>query len=56
MVDSFPQIKLALRLLKEEKLVHYETSFCYDAFQFCTMVRLFLPKSITAFTGIGIGF
>ena len=32
------QIKLALRLLKEERLVHYETSFCYDAFQFCVMV------------------
>lgn len=33
------QIKLALHMLKQERLVHYEASFCYDAFQFCVMVR-----------------
>ena len=33
------QIKLALRMLKEEGLIHYEASFCYDAFQFCVLVR-----------------
>lgn len=32
------QIKLALRMLKEESLIHYEASFCYDAFQFCVLV------------------
>ncbi|CDO71128.1 hypothetical protein BN946_scf184844.g132 [Trametes cinnabarina] len=32
------KVKLALRLLKEENLVHYEASFCFDAFQFCTLV------------------
>ena len=36
------QIKIALKLLKEEGLVHYEASFCFDAFQFCVLVsRLF---------------
>ncbi|TCD66925.1 hypothetical protein EIP91_000764 [Steccherinum ochraceum] len=35
------KIKIALRLLKEEKLIHYETSFYYDAFQFCVMVSDF---------------
>ena len=34
------QIKLALRMLKEESLIHYEASFCYDAFQFCVLVSL----------------
>ena len=33
------QIKLALQMLKEESLIHYEASFCYDAFQFCVLVR-----------------
>ncbi|KAI0355860.1 SET domain-containing protein [Trametes cingulata] len=32
------KVKLALRLLKEEELVHYEASFCFDAFQFCILV------------------
>ncbi|OSD05164.1 SET domain-containing protein [Trametes coccinea BRFM310] len=32
------KVKLALRLLKEENLVHYEASFCFDAFQFCILV------------------
>ncbi|THG94315.1 hypothetical protein EW026_g7128 [Hermanssonia centrifuga] len=35
------KIKLALRMLKEESLVHYEASFCYDAFQFCVLVSDF---------------
>ena len=25
--------------MKEERLMHYEASFCFDAFQFCVMVR-----------------
>lgn len=36
------KIKKALRLLKDEHLVHYEASFCYDAFQFCAMVSDFV--------------
>ncbi|KAI0792268.1 hypothetical protein C8Q75DRAFT_714475 [Abortiporus biennis] len=36
------KIRLALRLLKEERLVHYEASFCYDAFQFCVSVSDFI--------------
>ncbi|KAI0628548.1 SET domain-containing protein [Trametes polyzona] len=32
------KVKLALQLLKEEQLVHYEASFCFDAFQFCILV------------------
>ncbi|KAI0326126.1 SET domain-containing protein [Cubamyces sp. BRFM 1775] len=32
------KVKLALRLLKDEGLVHYEASFCFDAFQFCILV------------------
>ncbi|KAH9852353.1 SET domain-containing protein [Lenzites betulinus] len=32
------KVKLALQLLKEEDLVHYEASFCFDAFQFCILV------------------
>ncbi|KAI8974886.1 SET domain-containing protein [Trametes punicea] len=32
------KVKLALRLLKDEELVHYEASFCFDAFQFCVLV------------------
>jgi len=35
------KIKLALQLLKKETLVHYEASFCYDAFQYCVMVSDF---------------
>jgi len=35
------KIKIALKLLKEERVVHYETSFCYDAFQFCVLVSDF---------------
>ncbi|OBZ67855.1 SET domain-containing protein 5 [Grifola frondosa] len=35
------KVKIALRLLKEENLVHYEASFCYDAFQFCVLVSDF---------------
>ncbi|TBU28052.1 SET domain-containing protein [Dichomitus squalens] len=35
------KVKLAIRLLNEEQLVHYETSFCFDAFQFCVMVSDF---------------
>ncbi|PCH35105.1 hypothetical protein WOLCODRAFT_106983 [Wolfiporia cocos MD-104 SS10] len=35
------KIKIALRLLKEEDLVHYEASFSFDAFQFCVMVSDF---------------
>ena len=27
-------------MLKEESLIHYEASFCYDAFQFCVLVRV----------------
>ena len=27
-------------MLKEESLVHYEASFCYDAFQFCVSVSI----------------
>lgn len=34
------QVKLALQLLKEEELVHYEASFCFDGFQFCILVRI----------------
>ena len=37
------QIKIALKLLKEEGLVHYEASFCFDAFQFCVLVSRPLP-------------
>lgn len=33
------QVKIALRMLKEEGLVHAEASFCFDAFQFCVLVR-----------------
>ncbi|EGN92671.1 hypothetical protein SERLA73DRAFT_116951 [Serpula lacrymans var. lacrymans S7.3] len=29
------KVKLALRLLRDEGLVHYQDSFCYDAFQLC---------------------
>lgn len=29
-------------MLKEESLVHYEASFCYDAFQFCVLVRVYV--------------
>ncbi len=36
--SPFPQVQLALRLLQEEQLVHYEASFCFDAFQFCVLV------------------
>ncbi|KAI0761260.1 SET domain-containing protein [Trametes elegans] len=32
------KVKLALRLLQEERLVHYEASFSFDAFQFCVLV------------------
>ncbi|KAI0676226.1 hypothetical protein C8Q78DRAFT_960507 [Trametes maxima] len=32
------KVELALRLLREEGLVHYEASFCFDAFQFCILV------------------
>ncbi|KAI0821912.1 SET domain-containing protein [Trametes gibbosa] len=32
------KVKLALQLLTEEGLVHYESSFCFDAFQFCVLV------------------
>jgi len=35
------KIKLALQLLKKECLLHYEASFCYDAFQYCVMVSDF---------------
>ncbi|KAH9941878.1 SET domain-containing protein [Epithele typhae] len=35
------KIKIALRMLKEEHLVHYEASFCFDAFQFCVSVSDF---------------
>ncbi|KAI0754279.1 SET domain-containing protein [Daedaleopsis nitida] len=35
------KVKLALRNLKEEELVHYEASFCFDAFQFCVLVSDF---------------
>ncbi|RPD54909.1 SET domain-containing protein [Lentinus tigrinus ALCF2SS1-7] len=35
------KVKLALRLLQEEQLVHYEASFCFDAFQFCVLVSDF---------------
>ncbi|KAI0694025.1 SET domain-containing protein [Cytidiella melzeri] len=35
------KINLALRMLKEESLVHYEASFCYDAYQFCVLVSDF---------------
>ncbi|EKM57569.1 uncharacterized protein PHACADRAFT_251260 [Phanerochaete carnosa HHB-10118-sp] len=35
------KIKLALQMLKEESLIHYEASFCYDAFQFCVLVSDF---------------
>ncbi|KAJ3531162.1 hypothetical protein NM688_g7611 [Phlebia brevispora] len=35
------KIKLALKMLREEGLVHYEASFCYDAFQFCVLVSDF---------------
>ncbi|KAI0073770.1 SET domain-containing protein [Panus rudis PR-1116 ss-1] len=35
------KVKRALRLLKEEGIVTYVTSFCYDAFQFCVMVSDF---------------
>ena len=41
--DWLPQIKLALKMLKDESLVHYEASFCYDAFQFCVLVSSCLP-------------
>ena len=27
-------------MLVEENLIHYQASFCYDAFQFCVLVRL----------------
>jgi hypothetical protein len=27
-------------MLKDESLVHYEASFCYDAYQFCVSVRI----------------
>ena len=30
-------------MLKDESLVHYEASFCYDAFQFCVLVRTIPP-------------
>jgi len=33
--------KIALRLLKDESLVHYEASFCFDAFQLCVLVSDF---------------
>ncbi|KIP04481.1 hypothetical protein PHLGIDRAFT_19952 [Phlebiopsis gigantea 11061_1 CR5-6] len=36
------KIKLALQMLKEESLIHYEASFCYDAFQFCVLVSDFV--------------
>ncbi|KAI0090417.1 SET domain-containing protein [Irpex rosettiformis] len=35
------KIHLALRMLKEESLVHYEASFCYDAYQLCVLVSDF---------------
>jgi len=35
------KIRKALRLLREERLIHFEASFCYDAFQFCVMVSDF---------------
>ena len=31
-------------MLKEESLVHYVASFCYDAFQFCVLVCLSCPR------------
>ncbi|EED85675.1 predicted protein [Postia placenta Mad-698-R] len=34
-------VKIALRMLKEEGLVHAEASFCFDAFQFCVLVSDF---------------
>ena len=37
-IPHITQVKLALRLLQEEQLVHYEASFCFDAFQFCVLV------------------
>ncbi|KAL1948867.1 hypothetical protein VTO73DRAFT_10673 [Trametes versicolor] len=36
------KVKLALQLLKEEELVHYEASFCFDGFQFCILVSDFV--------------
>ncbi|RDX51832.1 SET domain-containing protein [Lentinus brumalis] len=35
------KVQLALRLLQEEQLVHYEASFSFDAFQFCVLVSDF---------------
>jgi len=32
------KLKIALRLLRDEGIVHYEASFCFDAFQFCVLV------------------
>ena len=42
------KIKLALRMLKEESLIHYEASFCYDAFQFCVLVSALAPPHFPA--------
>ncbi|KAI1794327.1 SET domain-containing protein [Ganoderma leucocontextum] len=36
------KVRIAMRLLKEEQLMHYEASFCFDAFQFCVMVSDFV--------------
>ncbi|KAH9936035.1 SET domain-containing protein [Amylocystis lapponica] len=35
------KVAIALRLLREEGLVHYRASFCFDAFQFCVLVSDF---------------
>lgn len=45
-------------MLKEEALVHYEASFCYDAYQFCVLVRLQCFTSTVNHLdfNIGIGF
>lgn len=37
-------------MLKEESLIHYEASFCYDAFQFCVLVSRSLAALGSLFT------
>lgn len=41
------QVRLALRMLKEEGLIHHEASFCYDAYQFCVLVSARCDDSTT---------